>query len=131
MKSKILILFSITLLALSTQGAFAGDIVVITNSGVTISTVEIKDVFLGEKQFAGSTKLVVIDNKSVQEKFLSKFLGFDIAKYNSIWTKKSFRDGLNPPSTKQNDSEVIEFVKQTPGAVGYVSTSPEGVNIVR
>jgi len=131
MKSKILILFSVALLVIFTPSAIAGDIVVITNSGITLSTTDIKDVFLGEKQFAGSTKLVVIDNKSAQEKFLSKFLEFDVAKYNSIWTKKSFRDGLNPPSTKSNDSEVIDFVKQTPGAVGYVSSSPSGVNFVR
>ena len=131
MKSTILRFFSVTVLALFALSANAGDVVVITNTGTTISASEIKDVFLGEKQFSGSSKLVVIDNKSAQEGFLSKFMNFDAAKYNSIWTKKSFRDGLNPPAVKSNDDEVIEFVKRTPGAVGYVSKASEGVNIVK
>jgi len=132
MKSTILKFFSVTVLALcASQSANAGDVVVISNTGITISAAEIKDVFLGEKQFAGSVKLTVIDNKSAQEPFLSKFMKMDAAKYNSIWTKKSFRDGLNPPAVKFNDAEVIEYVRRTPGAIGYVSDSPAGVNVVR
>jgi ABC-type phosphate transport system substrate-binding protein len=53
------------------------------------------------------------------------------AKYAGIWTKKAFRDGLTAPAMKSGDAEVIEFVKRTPGAVGYVSSSPSGVNIVK
>ncbi len=132
MKSTILGLLSVAVLALGTpQSAIAGDIVVISNTGTTISAEDVKDVFLGEKQFAGSTKLVVIDNKSEQDNFLSKFLKMDASKYNSIWTKKSFRDGLTPPAVKSSDADVLEYIKQTPGAIGYVSGSPSGVNIVR
>jgi len=132
MKLTILGFFSVTVLALCvSQSANAGDVVVISNTGTTISATEIRDVFLGEKQFAGSTKLVVVDNKSAQENFLSRFMKMDAAKYNSIWTKKSFRDGLNPPAVKSNDAEVIEYVKRTPGSVGYVSDVPAGVNVAR
>lgn len=130
MKSKIPEYISIAILALcALNNARAGDVVVISNTGVTLSTTEVKDVFLGEKQFAGSTKLIVIDNKSAQDDFLARFMKMDASKYNSLWTKKSFRDGLNPPAIKSSDAEVIEFVKQTPGAVGYVTGSPSGVNI--
>jgi ABC-type phosphate transport system substrate-binding protein len=55
----------------------------------------------------------------------------DAAKYNNIWTKKSFRDGLTPPAVKSGDAEVTEFVKRTPGAVGYVSSTPAGVKIIQ
>lgn len=124
--------FSVALLTLClAQSANAGEVVVISNSETTISAGDIKDIFLGEKQFAGSSKLVVVDNASTQGAFLSKFMQMDVAKYNNIWTKKSFRDGLTPPSVKSSDAEVTEFVKRTPGAVGYVSTSPSGVNIIQ
>lgn len=117
---------------LVSQSANAGDIVVISNQGTTISAAEVKDVFLGEKQFSGnSTKLIVVDNASVQAGFLSKFMQMDAAKYNGIWIKKSFRDGLIPPAVKSGDAEVIDYVKRTPGAVGYVSVTPAGVNVVR
>jgi ABC-type phosphate transport system substrate-binding protein len=108
----------------------AGDVVVISNSGITVSADEIRDIFLGEKQFTGSTKLVVIDNAAVQGNFLSKVMHMDVAKYNGIWIKKSFRDGLTPPAVKSGDAEVIEFVKRTPGTIGYVSALPPGVTII-
>jgi len=124
--------FSVALLTLCLAlSANAGDVVVISNSETPISAGDIKDIFLGEKQFAGSNKLVVIDNASSQGVFLSKFMQMDVAKYNNIWTKKSFRDGLTPPAVKSSDAEVTEFVKRTPGAVGYVSTNPSGVNIIQ
>jgi hypothetical protein len=52
-------------------------------------------------------------------------------KYNNIWTKKSFREGLTPPAVKSSDIKVIEFVKRTPGAVGYVTSDPTGVTIIQ
>lgn len=132
MNSTILRFFSASILALClAQSANAGDVVVISNPEVSISADEIKDIFLGEKQFAGSIKLVVIDNASAQGAFLSKFMQMDATKYNNIWTKKSFRDGLTPPAVKSGDAEVTEYVKRTPGAVGYVSTTPTGVKIIQ
>lgn len=113
------------------QQAYAGDIIVISNSGVSLSASDVRDIFLGEKQFAGNTKLVVIDNAALQDGFLDKYIHMDLNKYNSIWTKKSFRDGLNPPAVKSGDAEVIEFVKRTPGAIGYVSHPASGVNTVQ
>jgi len=132
MKANILGLLSVAMLSLAPfQGAIAGDAVVISNKGTIISASEIRDVFFGEKQFAGDTKIIVIDNKSAQKNFLKKYLKVDLNKYNNIWTKKSFRDGLNPPALKANDADTLEYVKQTPGAVGYVSGSTSGVNVVK
>jgi hypothetical protein len=106
------------------------DLFVISNSGTAIAGGDVKDVFTGEKQFAGATKLIPIDNAPAQDSFLSHALKMDGARYNTIWTKKSFREGLNPPSVKAGDAEVLEFVRKTPGAVGYVSTPPSGVTVV-
>lgn len=119
------------LLLLAAQGANAGDIVIISNPEISVSADEVRDIFLGEKQFAGSTKLVVIDNAALQGNFLSQVMHMDAAKYNGIWTKKSFRDGLTPPAVKSGDAEAIEYIKRTPGAIGYVSTTPAGVKVIR
>jgi hypothetical protein len=108
----------------------AADIVVIANSGVKIPATEVRDVFLGEKQFADSIKLVPVDNSALQTEFLAKVIKMEAGKYSTAWTKKAFRDGLAAPAVKSGDAEVIEFVKRTPGAVGYVSSSPAGVNVV-
>src|SRR5665647_3119618 len=74
MKSLIFRACSAILLFLVYSGANAAEVVVIANPRISISGGDIKDIFLGEKQFAGSTKLVVIDNASAQGAFLSKFM---------------------------------------------------------
>ena len=53
------------------------------------------------------------------------------SKYESIWIKKAFRDALNPPKVLMNDTDVIDYVKRTPGAVGYVASAPSGVTVLQ
>ena len=118
------------LAAICASAAAAGP-VVITNPAVTLSGDDVRDVYLGEKQVAGSVKLVPVDNASAQAAFLADVIKLDATKYATAWTKKSFRDGLTAPAVKATDAEVIDFVKRTPGGVGYVGSAPPGgVNVV-
>lgn len=111
--------------------ALAEDIYVIANSNTTVTANDIREIFLGEKQFAGAVKLVPVDNAAAQTDFLGKVMKMDVAKYSATWTKKSFRDGLNPPATKSGDLEVLGYVKSTPGAVGYVISKPSNVTVIQ
>jgi hypothetical protein len=129
LRQKLVVLTAVGLVTLASV-ARAGDLYVIANSGTTVGPSDVREIFLGEKQFVGSVKLVPVDNASAQEQFLAKVMKMEAAKYTSSWTKKSFRDGVSPPAVKGSDADTIEFVKQTAGAVGYVSTSPAGVNVV-
>ena len=106
----------------------AGDVYVIAHPSVTLSAAELRDMYLGEKQFSGSIKLAPVDNSAVQSDFLAKVLRIEASKYASLWTKKGFRGGLAAPIIKSSDAEVINFVKNTKGAVGYVSTPAPGMN---
>jgi hypothetical protein len=111
--------------------ARAADLYVIANAGTAISASDVRDIFLGEKQFVGSVKLVPVDNAAAQDQFLAKVMKMEAAKYTSSWTKKSFRDGVSAPPVKGSDAETIEFVRQTPGAVGYVKSAPkDGIKVV-
>lgn len=111
--------------------AHADDLFIIANSATPIAAGDIKDVFTGEKQFAGSAKLIPVDNGPAQEAFLATALGMGAARYNTIWTKKAFREGVIPPSVKAGDNEVLDFVSKTSGAVGYVRSEPRGVAIIK
>ena len=104
---------------------WAGDIYVIANPAMTgLTSVDVRDVFLGDKRFIGSEALKPTDNAGQQAHFLQQVIKMEGDKYNSWWTKKAFRDGLVQPEVKSSDVEVIEFVKATPGAVGYVGAAP-------
>jgi hypothetical protein len=107
-----------------TPFAHAGDIYVVCSSGITLTMADIRDVFLGEKQFAGPVKLMPVDNSAAQADFLSKAMKMDAAKYTTAWTKKSFRDGSTPPAVKGADGEVVEYLKHTPGGCGYLGSAP-------
>ena len=81
--------------------------------------------------FAGAVKLAPSDNSAAQAEFLARVLKIDAAKYAGIWTKKSFRDGTNPPPVKGSDAEALAYVKQTPGACSYVTQAPaSGVAVI-
>jgi hypothetical protein len=127
---KIKILLAATALCLSSN-AWSAELYVISNSALTIDPSALKSIFLGDTQFSGSVKLDVTDNNAAQSVFLSKVIGMDKAKYDAAWVKKSFRDGVSQPPARGSDAEVIEFVKKTPGGVGYVITAPAGVKIVQ
>jgi hypothetical protein len=119
------------LLSRADAQALAADLYVIANPAVTLSEKDIKEVYLGERQFHGSTKLHPVDNAAAHAVFLSRVLQMTGTRYSASWTKKSFRDALNPPDIKAGDAEVLDFVKQIPGAVGYVTTVPTGVTVIQ
>ena len=117
--------------ALLAPAAAAADIYLIANSALQLTADEARDVYLGEKQLAGGVKLAPFDNSAAQNEFLAKVLKMDAAKYSTLWTKKGFREGLNAPAVKSSDLEVVANVKANPGGVGYVSTPPAGVTVIR
>jgi len=130
MNSIIKTLLRFSLVALWSMSAWAGDVIVVANSNVTLSADDVKDVFIGEKQIVGGTKLTPMDNASIQADFLARAIKVDAAKYASIWAKRAFREGINPPAVRGTDAEVIAAVKSTPGAIGYVSKAPDGVKVI-
>lgn len=119
-----------TLLVLIAPRAWADDVIVIAHAGVQLTADEVRHVFVGDKQFAGTVKLTPIDNAAVQSDFLAKAVKVDGGKYSSIWAKKSFREGVNPPPLRGGDAEIILAVKSTAGTIGYVRKAPEGVKII-
>jgi hypothetical protein len=111
--------------------AAAGDLFVICHTSVRLQAGEVRDVYFGDKSFAGTVKLAPADNSAAQAEFLEKVMKLDAKKYAGVWIKKAFRDGSAPPPVKASDAEAIAYVKQTAGACSYVVSAPgDGVVIV-
>ena len=117
-------LLALAALAAVPRAAHGADLYVVCNPGVTLQAADVRDVFLGDKGFAGSVKLAPADNTTAQALFLERVLKLDAARYSAIWTKKSFREGANPPPVKASDAEATAYVRQTPGGCSYVTTAP-------
>jgi hypothetical protein len=112
------------LLSLGCGSALSADIYVIAGPDVRLSADDIRELYLGDKEFSGEVRLVPVDNQAALSEFVVKALGMNPQRYNILWVKKAFRDALNPPAMKAGDFEVLEFVKRTRGAVGYVTSVP-------
>ena len=113
------------------SAAVTSDLYVVCNSNVSLRPVDVREVFLGEKSFAGTVRLTPADNLAAQATFLGRVVKFTADKYASLWTKKAFRDGASPPLVVVNDTEAIAYVRQTPGACSYVeAVPPAGVAVV-
>jgi hypothetical protein len=131
MRTQILALLLGTFLVAWGSAAGAGDLVVICHTAVSLKADEVRDVYFGDKGFAGSVKLLPADNSAAQDAFLEKVMKLDAKKYAGVWIKKAFRDGSAPPPVKAGDAEAIAYVKQTPGACSYVTSVPgDGVVVV-
>ena len=118
-------------LGLFSVAAAANDLYVVCNLNVSLRADDVREVFLGEKNFAGAIRLTPADNLTAQATFLGRVVKFTIERYASLWTKKSFRDGASPPPVVVNDREALAYVKQTPGACSYVEiVPPPGLAVV-
>jgi hypothetical protein len=131
MKSLQLSAWALAAAALGASWTSHADVYLIANPDMKLTADEAKEVFLGEKQLAGSVKIVPVDNAGAQAEFLDKVFKMDSAKYKLLWAKKGFRDGLNAPAMKSSDVEVLGVVKSTPGALGYVTSAPSGVTVIQ
>jgi hypothetical protein len=131
MRTQILALLLGTVLAAWGSASAAGDLVVICHPSVNLKADDVRDVYFGDKAFAGSVKLLPADNGAAQDAFLEKVMKLDAKKYAGVWIKKAFRDGSAPPPLKASDAEAIAYVKQTAGACSYVTSAPgDGVIVV-
>jgi len=121
----------VAVIAAASASAAAADLYVVTHPSVSLSAVEVHEVFFGDKQFAGGVKLAPVENASLQAEFQARVLKIDAARYNAIWAKKGFREGITPPSVRSSDAEVINAIKASPGTVGYVARPTPDVKVIQ
>ena len=66
MKTRYVLALATAALICSGSPAALADGAVIANSSLSLSSADVKDIFTGEKQLAGSTKLTPVDNAAAQ-----------------------------------------------------------------
>lgn len=68
----------------------------------------------------------------VRAAFTKEILGRSMGAIDQYWTQSVFSGRAVPPPEKRSDAEVVSFVRENPGAIGYVSqgASIDGVKRV-
>jgi ABC-type phosphate transport system substrate-binding protein len=62
-------------------------------------------------------------NSDIRKSFSNSVLGKSVSAMRAFWQRQIFSGKGVPPPEKKNDDDVIEYVKNNPGAIGYVSAN--------
>ncbi len=116
----------------------AGDtgFVVIGHPGVArVDTATLQRLYTGRAiEVAGQPVTVVnlAGGDPLRERFLQQVVGLDDDRYVAYWTVRRHVGKGVPPRELATPGAVIDFVKTTPGAVGYVPAADlrPGLNVV-
>ena len=130
---------SLTLM-LTLAGSAAGDdfmIVVHPDSRVeSVSRAELSKIFLGRlRTWSDGTPARPVDqlpDRPVRERFSRRVHARSVVMVEVYWKRQIFSGRGVPPAELRDDQRVLEFVRASPGAVGYVDadTSAGGVRLL-
>ena len=90
-----------------------------------ISSVELKRIYLGKINYWDNKEIILKatlkTGSSLQEFWLSSVLEVTIREYQQIWLKNIFTGKADPPESFATVKKLIEFVRENPEAIGFVS----------
>ncbi len=115
--------------------ALAGEVVIIGNSSVSTSSLSQEDVsyiFLGKKRIweDGERITFAIQKKSdTHDEFLKQYVKKTPTQFSNYWKKQIFTGKGSSPHAVNTDQEMLKFVAETKGAVGYVSSGTSLNNV--
>lgn len=118
--------------------AQADELLIIANSGVSQTEIAGKDLgnmFLGKKNsWEGGQKVVpvTLDSGSTHDSFLKAFIKKSSSQFSTFWKQAVFTGQGIPPKSVSSEADVVKFVSENAGAVGYIlaSTPHDGVKVL-
>ena len=134
MKSRIVIIVLFSSLLLSGGLSHAGEdlsfkvIINASNPNSKLTPQEISKLFLKKvKRWKESDEAVLpvdlVADSTVREDFSKEIHGRKIVSIKAYWQKKIFSGRDVPPPEKASDKEVLKYVEENAGAIGYVAVS--------
>jgi hypothetical protein len=107
--------------------AYAQDFIVVVNRDSPLKDAGmdvIKEVYLGEKKFVDSIRLMPVHLKEgpAKDAFLETVIGMSSKEYKLYCLQKLFQEGMHFHSIA-TPVEIVEFVSKEKGAVAYLPVS--------
>lgn len=105
-----------------------GDFVVVAHKSFpveSISSVDVKDVFLGDKTFVdGNVRVRAVrlpDSSDLTTNFVQKYLSMSMDQFLLHWRRRMFSGRGVPPRVVGNQDELAKYVSENQNAVGYLN----------
>ncbi len=108
--------------------ASADDVIVIGNRSVPVSTLnprEVKMIYLGKmKTWDNGHKVFFakLGDDNISERFLKHYVKKNPSIYSKFWKKQVFTGGGKPPIEFKKEKDLVKYVSETAGAVGYIGS---------
>ncbi len=132
---KKIIVFQCIVFLLMIGGSAFADVLVITNKAVSekgLSKEDLKGVFLGKKKkWKDKSKIhfVTLKDPDVHQTFLKAYVKKSEKQYANYWRKMVFTGKGKIPKSFETTEELMEYVANTPGAIGYIDKNTTAVNV--
>lgn len=134
MRKRLLLLLFAQLVA---RGAIAGEpVAVIAYAGMPkTDAAALQRLYTGRSVSIGQQSAVPVNlpvGHPVRQSFLESLLGQNDEQYTAYWLVRRYVGKGAPPKELTDVGEVLDYVRNTPGAVGYLpqSSVPAGVNVI-
>jgi len=119
------------------SAVWSAEIYILANPGVPDKSLEkesIERIYLGKKsQWSNGSRIipVVLKSGSTHSAFVKKYLDRDASQFSTYWKQAVFTGRGMPPKSFDTEAELVEFVSETPGAIGYTSYLPSSKPVSR
>ncbi len=102
--------------------------ILIANTAVPdrpFSKTEVQNIFLGKVTKIDGAKItfVILKSGDVHTAFLAAYLSRTPAQYTQYWKKLVFSGKGRSPKAIETEDELMEYIAQTAGAIGYIGTA--------
>lgn len=102
----------------------SNDVIIITHKDVPeIDANDLKNVYLGKLYVVKNINLLPVNSQSgslLKKEFLQKFINQDEDAYIGYWTVRRYIGKGVPPIEINSQQEIISFVENHAGAIGYI-----------
>jgi len=107
-----------------------------SNPATQITRLKVGEIFLKkDKRWPDGQPAVPVEpsgKSPVRQRFDQEIFGKQVIALSAYWQQMIFSGKGIPPPEKSTDADVVTFVRETPGAIGYVGSGADatGVKVV-
>ncbi len=109
-----------------------------SNSVSHLSKAALRNIYLGNTSTWDNSKQIIITDyvadNNLRSEFSDKYLNLSPKKVSMIWIKVSLSGKSVPPNVFHTESEIIKFVSENEGAIGYLASAvnlPKNIKIIQ
>ena len=97
-----------------------------TNPDTVLTKEELSKIFLKKvKKWDGLKEKIMpvdlVEDSSIRKEFSEKILDKQISSVKAYWQKQIFSGRGVPPPEKKSDEDILEYIEENQGAIGYIS----------